>query len=141
MITGLDHYHTHMLVQVDTLLSIGFAVVVTPMPGTADSPITGREPLADTKYWTAIIDWIHSKPLWFDKECISVWGVSTGSYWAVKASRLEKNRIKRVVSQGTASHYTFTRKQVWFSTDSQIFADDHPDKTGGLKRPRRCHIP
>lgn len=112
MITGLDHYHTHTLVQVQTLLSLGFAVVVTPMPGTGDSPITGREPQADKNYWTAIIDWIHSKPVWFDADCVSFWGVSTGSYWAIKASRFEKNRIKRALSEGTASHYTFTREYV-----------------------------
>lgn len=110
MITGLDHYHTHMLAQVETLISLGFGVVVTPMPGTGDSPITGRDPHADKYYWTAIVDWIHTRPEWFNAGCISFWGVSTGSYWAIKASRLEKNRIRRVVSEGTASHYTFTRK-------------------------------
>jgi pimeloyl-ACP methyl ester carboxylesterase len=109
IITGLDHYHTFLLEPINALTSYGYAVLATPMPGTGDSPITARDPHADSLYWSAIVDWIQSKPDLFDPACISVWGVSAGSYWAIKASRLEKDRLRRVVSQGTASHYTFTR--------------------------------
>lgn len=79
------------------------------MPGTADSPITGRDDLAKEAYWTDIVDWILSKPDRYNADCVSFWGISTGSYWALRASRVEKDRLRRVVSQGTASHYTFTR--------------------------------
>lgn len=109
IITGLDHYHTYMLDQVTALTSYGFTAVVVAMPGTADSPVTGRDSLANEKYWTNIIDWLVSKPEQFNAECISFWGISTGSYWAVRVSRVGKGRLRRVVSQGTASHYTFTR--------------------------------
>ncbi|SNX85627.1 related to yellowish-green 1 (ayg1) [Melanopsichium pennsylvanicum] len=109
IITGLDHYHTYTLNHILELTSIGISVVVVPMPGTADSPITGRDELAKEKYWTAIVDWIEYNSELFDRDCINLWGISTGSYWAVLASRAERWRLKRVVSQGTASHYTFTR--------------------------------
>lgn len=109
IVTGLDHYYTYMLEQVTALTSSGFTAVVVPMPGTADSPVTGNETLAAKEYWTSIIDWLHSKSDMYDSECISFWGISTGSYWAVRASRVEKDRLRRVVSQGTASHYTFTK--------------------------------
>nr|CDI53112.1 related to yellowish-green 1 (ayg1) [Melanopsichium pennsylvanicum 4] len=106
---SLDHYHTYTLNHILELTSIGISVVVVPMPGTADSPITGRDELAKEKYWTAIVDWIEYNSELFDRDCINLWGISTGSYWAVLASRAERWRLKRVVSQGTASHYTFTR--------------------------------
>ncbi|PWZ01299.1 alpha/beta-hydrolase [Testicularia cyperi] len=109
IITGLDHYHTYMLEQITKLTSYGLAVVVTPMPGTADSPITGNIPSVDKTYWTTILDWIESHHEGLDAGCVSVWGISTGSYWAIKASRFLGDRIRRAVSQGTASHYTFSR--------------------------------
>lgn len=79
------------------------------MPGTADSPITGADKLAEEDYWTSILDWLSYDPEIFKPDCISFWGISTGSYWAVRVSRVEKARVQRVVSQGTASHYAFTR--------------------------------
>lgn len=109
IITGLDHYHTYMLDQISALTSYGYAVVTVAMPGTADSPITGNHTLAEQDYWTSIVDWLSYNPELFDMGCISFWGISTGSYWAVRASRVEKDRVKTVVSQGTASHYAFTR--------------------------------
>ncbi|SPO27194.1 related to yellowish-green 1 (ayg1) [Ustilago trichophora] len=109
IITGLDHYHTYMLEHVSALTSYGYTVVVVAMPGTADSPITGSDELAQEKYWNSIVDWIQYNTELFDPNCISFWGISTGSYWAVRASRAERWRLRRVVSQGTASHYAFTR--------------------------------
>ena len=109
IITGLDHYHTYMLDQVAALTSYGFTVVVVAMPGTADSPITGRDELAEEKYWTSIVDWLEYNAELFNPDCISFWGISTGSYWAVRASRADRWRLRRVISQGTASHYAFTR--------------------------------
>lgn len=109
IITGLDHYHTYLLSQLSALASYGFTVVVVAMPGTADSPITGGDKLAGKDYWTSIVDWLSYNPELFKPKCVSFWGVSTGSYWAVRVSRVEKDRVKRVVSQGTASHYTFTK--------------------------------
>ncbi len=98
-----------MLEQITALTSYGYAAIVVPMPGTADSPITGRDPQAEQKYWNSIVDWIHSHNRLFRAHCVSFWGISTGSYWAVRASRVEQHRLRTVVSQGTASHYTFTR--------------------------------
>uniref|UniRef100_V5GF81 Yellowish-green 1 (Ayg1) n=1 Tax=Kalmanozyma brasiliensis (strain GHG001) TaxID=1365824 RepID=V5GF81_KALBG len=109
IITGLDHYHTYLLSQLSALASYGFTVVVVPMPGTADSPITGSDKLAGKDYWTSIVDWLSYNPELFKPKCVSFWGLSMGSYWAVRVSRVEKDRVKRVVSQGTASHYAFTR--------------------------------
>ncbi|KAJ1022201.1 hypothetical protein NDA18_005433 [Ustilago nuda] len=109
IISGLDHYYTFTFEQVSALVSLGYTVVVVPMPGTADSPITGREPQAKQEYWSSILDWIKARPEEFNANCISFWGISTGSYWALRASRVEKDRVRRAVSQGTASHYTFTR--------------------------------
>ncbi|SJX62406.1 related to yellowish-green 1 (ayg1) [Sporisorium reilianum f. sp. reilianum] len=109
IITGLDHYHTYMLDQISTLTSYGYTVVTVAMPGTADSPITGKDPLAEDDYWTSIVDWLSYSPELFNMDCVSFWGISTGSYWAVRVSRVEKDRVRRVVSQGTASHYAFTR--------------------------------
>ena len=98
-----------MLEQVTALTSYGFTAVVVPMPGTADSPVTGRDESAKEAYWTSIVDWLYSKQDLFKSDCISFWGISTGSYWALRASRVEKDRLRRVISQGTASHYAFTR--------------------------------
>lgn len=109
IISGLDHYYTFTFEQVSALASLGYAVVVVPMPGTADSPITGRESQAQEEYWSSIVDWIEAQPGRFNADCISLWGISTGSYWALRASRVEKDRVRRAVSQGTASHYAFTR--------------------------------
>ncbi|KAJ1599174.1 hypothetical protein NDA14_003505 [Ustilago hordei] len=109
IISGLDHYYTFTFEQVSALVSLGYTVVVVPMPGTADSPITGREPQAKQEYWSSILDWIKARPEEFNANCISFWGISTGSYWALRASRVEKDRVRRAVSQGTASHYTFAR--------------------------------
>ncbi|KAI3483057.1 hypothetical protein L1887_54078 [Cichorium endivia] len=89
IITGLDHYHTYMLEKITALTSYGYAVIVVPMPGTADSPITGRDPQAEQEYWDSIVDWIHSHKRLFRTHCVSFWGISTGSYWAVRASRVE----------------------------------------------------
>ncbi|GAC93173.1 conidial pigment biosynthesis protein [Pseudozyma hubeiensis SY62] len=109
VITGLDHYHTYMLPQITALTSYNFTVVTVAMPGTADSPITGKDSLAEEEYWTSIVDWLTNNPELFDTSCISFWGISMGSYWAVRVSRVERYRVRRVVSQGTASHYAFTR--------------------------------
>ena len=109
IITGLDHYHTYMLDHITSLTSYGTTVVTVAMPGTADSPITGKDELAEKKYWNSIVDWLSYNPELFDIDCVSFWGISTGSYWALRVSRVERYRVRRVVSQGTASHYAFTR--------------------------------
>ncbi|CDW94741.1 hypothetical protein [Sporisorium scitamineum] len=109
IITGLDHYHTYMLDHISALTSYGYSVVTVAMPGTADSPITGKDPLAEQHYWISIVDWLSYYPELFDMGCVCFWGISAGSYWAVRVSRVEKDRVRRVVSQGTASHYAFTR--------------------------------
>lgn len=109
IITGLDHYHTFMLDHISALTSYGFTVITVAMPGTADSPITGKDEKAQEQYWTSIVDWISYNPELFDASCVSFWGISAGSYWALRVSRVEKSRVRRVVSQGTASHYAFTR--------------------------------
>ncbi|KAJ1023437.1 hypothetical protein NDA16_003054 [Ustilago loliicola] len=73
-----------------------------------DDKELGRESQAKEEYWSTIVNWIEAQPGRFNADCISFWGISTGSYWALRVSRVEKDRVRRAVSQGTASHYTFT---------------------------------
>ncbi|KDN44761.1 alpha/beta-hydrolase [Tilletiaria anomala UBC 951] len=125
LVCGLDRYRSGQLTNVQLLLSLGMNVITVDMPGTGDAPITGRDTGADTLLWRQLLDWIEANAgaKGFDKDNLWAWGTSTGSYWSIKLSRAEKNRLKGVLAQGAASHYTFTRD--WLeSADHLSYAVD-----------------
>ncbi|KAN0063262.1 hypothetical protein ACQY0O_004426 [Thecaphora frezii] len=112
MIGGLDHYRTGQQADVELLCKLGYAVVVVDMPGTGDSPISAKNPDQDAAIWKRILDWIEveSDQRGWAKDSIYGWGLSTGSYWSIKLSRSEKDRLQGVLVQGAASHFTFEQE-------------------------------
>ncbi|SPO38561.1 related to yellowish-green 1 (ayg1) [Pseudozyma flocculosa] len=125
MIAGLDHYRSGQLTEVADLCDQGFTVINVDMPGTGDAPITGKKPEDDAKLWRSIMDWIHAEAgrrRW-SKDDVYAWGTSTGSYWSVKISRSERRRLKGVLTQGTASHYTF-QPDLWNALAGAFGYDD-----------------
>lgn len=109
LISGLDHYRTGQIGDVLDLVSDGFGVVVVDMPGTGDAPISGRNTNADAAYWEAIMSWIeqNSQQRSWDLDNVWAWGLSTGSYYSIKISRTQHKRLRGVLAQSAASHYTF----------------------------------
>lgn len=125
LIGGLDHYRAGQWENVQTLLQNNFTTLVLDMPGTGSSPISGRNSSADATLWKTVLDWVEDNANLFaiDTHNMHIWGTSTGSYYAIKASRSEHQRIKSVLGQGQASHFAFMPDWIT-SADSLAYPTD-----------------
>ncbi len=88
----------------DSALEHGLSTLAIDGPGVGDSPIKGSED-AERLFGT-VFDWI-DKQEGLDSKRVSVWGFSTGGYWAVKVAHVYNDKIVCAVSQGGPVHYAF----------------------------------
>jgi esterase FrsA len=101
---GIDGFKEEQLQFYDDALEHGLATLAIDGPGVGDSPIKGSEDAE--RLFGAVFDWI-DKQEGLDSKRVSVWGYSTGGYWAVKVAHVYKDKIACAVSQGGPVHYAF----------------------------------
>jgi pimeloyl-ACP methyl ester carboxylesterase len=99
---GIDSFKEER--RSEPYLYAGLASLAVDMPGVADAPLDGS-PDAE-RLWTAIFDWIASRPD-LDADRIALHGNSTGGYWAAKLAHTHKDRIRAAVDHGGPAHYAF----------------------------------
>jgi len=99
---GIDGYKEEQ--QNDTAVEHGIAHLAIDGPGVGDSPLKGSEDAE--RLFGQVFDWVATQKN-LDPSKISVWGYSTGGYWAVKVAIVYRNKIACAVSQGGPVHYGF----------------------------------
>ncbi|KAH6670422.1 Alpha/Beta hydrolase protein [Halenospora varia] len=109
LMTGLDGYRPDNTVRSDEFLSRGWGALIVEVPGTADCPADPADPESTDRLWTSVLNWME-KDGQFDMGKVTVWGLSTGGYYAARVAHTHRERLVGSIAQGAGTHYFFARE-------------------------------
>lgn len=109
LLTGLDGYRPDNTARTDEFLARGWAAVVLEIPGTADCPADPADPTSPDRLLDSVFGWMLSDGR-FDMAHITLWGLSSGGYYAVRAAHTHRHALKGVVAHGAGTHHFFDKE-------------------------------
>ncbi|KAJ5729802.1 uncharacterized protein N7483_004310 [Penicillium malachiteum] len=109
-ICGLDAYRTDHTVRTQSHVDHGFACLSIEIPGTGDSPAAPGDPLSPDRQWSSEYS--------LDAKRVTVRGISTGGYFAMRIAHTHSNRLKAAVAQGGGSHHMFD--ETWIRAQNHM---------------------
>jgi dienelactone hydrolase len=109
LFTGLDGYRPDNTQRSDEFLKRGWGSVIVEVPGTADCPADPSDPESTDRLWTSLLGWM-GKSGYFDMKKVTVWGLSTGGYYAARIAHTHREILRGSVAQGAGTHYFFKRE-------------------------------
>ncbi len=119
-VCGLDAYRTDNTSRVQEHTDRGFATVSFEIPGTGDCPAAPRDPASPNRLMSSVLDWVvdSADDLHLNPSRAVLRGISTGGYYAIRASHTHADRLFAVAQQGGGCHHMFDPS--WIGAQNQM---------------------